>query len=191
MKIMLFPTGDEGGDMHWVWPDENVVIYLPVPPPPTPAEIEYSKKLALHLKKTRRNNQTDTGGGPSWSDSSNITNTTHDVSKKKFNAYPNSESKEKVDYQSKEEGVGNNANRTTTTTAADNNRKSFTNPFTALHNHNNNNITVAASSDSLLEDVNKRLAEALLMTATTVTLSCAKLLRQGGRYCRRISDGDK
>lgn len=88
----------------------------------------------------------------------------------------------------------------TTNTAADHfNGTISTTPFTALHNHankknsnsNNNNITVAASSDPLLEDVNKRLVLALLNISTTVTHPCAKLLRQGGRYCRRVADGEK
>lgn len=196
--MLLFPAGDEGGEMQWVWPDESVVTYLPLPPPPAPTEVRYSNKLAIHLKKTRRKNRSDTERSSIWSDAPNNMNTPHNVSKKKVNGYTNnSESKEKVDYyHGKEERFGTNDIRTTRiTAAADNNKATFTTPFTDLHNHDNNNnkdnISVAASSDSLLEEVNKRLAEALLRTTTTVTLPCAKLLRQGGRYCRRISDGDK
>ncbi|KAK3877250.1 hypothetical protein Pcinc_018048 [Petrolisthes cinctipes] len=168
MKMMI--SGDDGFDLPRVWPAESVIYQL-VPPLPTPAELQFTAKLALHLEETRRQNPLDTRQSPWSADFPNITNTLYDY--EKSSDHPNSATKE------------NKIAKTTST------------PFTTHRDItlvstpvSATNMTTLASSDSL-DDINKRLAEALLKTTTTVTNPCTKLLKQGGRYCKRISDGDK
>ncbi|KAK4327223.1 hypothetical protein Pmani_002280 [Petrolisthes manimaculis] len=182
--------GDDGVELPRVWPAENVIYQL-VPPPPTPAELKFTAKLALHLEETRRQNLLDIRQSPSSADFPNTTNTLYDY--EKSSGHPNPATKEKKnDNPSKKEF--NNEDSKTINVAAE----TTSTPFTTTHRDitlvstpvSATNMTTLASSDSL-GDINKRLAEALLKTTTTVTNPCTKLLKQGGRYCKRISDGDK